>query len=86
MLSDLEVDLDVDLDEELRRLLDDERTVVNHYMTKRAIMRGLVDGTPGRALCGEVFTPSSHGGGEVSDRRAIVCPTCQTIYNTLTKE
>ena len=64
---------------------------VNHYMRKDAIMRGIVTGEPGRALCGETFLPTSQGGeavpgSEAASVKARMCEKCESIFDSLRTE
>ena len=49
----------------------------SHYVPKDKLMEALVNGTPVRALCGKVWTPS-RGSEEVSG-----CPECKEIWENL---
>lgn len=56
---------------------------LNHWLRKAAITRAIVTGEPAKALCGEVFTPSSEGNGTTADGAAMICPLCQLAYEQL---
>ena len=64
----------------------EERTVSNddgdherfsHYVEKAKIMESAVTGTPVKALCGKVWTPSR------DPEKFPVCPDCDAIYRGL---
>lgn len=57
--------------------------VVNHWVLKSAILAGVVNGEPARALCGESFVPSSQSGGSTADTTASLCLPCQSVYDGL---
>ncbi len=48
-----------------------------HYVPKDKLMKALVDGTPVRALCGKLWTPSR------DPSRFPVCPECKEIWESL---
>jgi len=48
-----------------------------HYVPKDKLMQALVDGTPVRALCGKLWTPSR------DPSRFPVCPECKEIWESL---
>lgn len=61
---------------------------LNHYMRKTDITRAIVDGIPGRAICGEIFLPSHQGseampGSEAASSKLEVCGECVRIYDGL---
>ncbi|WP_446724684.1 DUF3039 domain-containing protein [Microbacterium sp. K41] len=56
---------------------------MNHWVPKSAILAGVVSGEAARALCGQIFVPSSHGGGSAADVAASVCPLCESVYDGL---
>jgi len=49
----------------------------SHYVPKGKLMEALVNGTPVRALCGKVWTPSR------DPKRYSVCPECKEIWESL---
>ena len=49
----------------------------SHYVPKDKLMQALVEGTPVRALCGKVWTPSR------DPKRFPVCPECKEIWESL---
>lgn len=49
----------------------------SHYVPKRKLMEALVNGTPVRALCGKVWTPSR------DPKKYPVCPECKEIHDSL---
>lgn len=49
----------------------------SHYVPKEKLMPALVEGTPVRALCGKVWTPSR------DPKRFPVCPECKEIWESL---
>jgi hypothetical protein len=49
----------------------------SHYVPKGKLMEALVNGTPVRALCGKVWTPSR------DPKRFPVCPECKEIWESL---
>ena len=51
-----------------------------HYVPKEKLMQALVEGTPVRALCGKLWTPSRE------PSRYPVCPECKEIWETLPEE
>ncbi|MEW2010756.1 DUF3039 domain-containing protein [Microbacterium sp. NPDC078814] len=53
---------------------------MNHWVHKSAILAGVVNGEPARALCGVIFVPSSQGGGSTEDTTASLCLPCQSVY------
>ena len=68
---------------------DDDRPGLNHWMSKAAITRSIVEGIPARALCGERSNVTGRGadalpGNECASRRYEICPDCATIYAALT--
>ena len=60
---------------ELREPGDSER--FSHYVPKHKLMEALVNGTPVRALCGKVWTPSR------DPKKYPVCPECKEIWDSL---
>jgi hypothetical protein len=48
-----------------------------HYVPKERLMQALVEGTPVRALCGKLWTPSR------DPKRFPVCPECKEIWESL---
>ena len=48
-----------------------------HYVPKDKLMQALVEGTPVRALCGKLWTPSR------DPSRYPVCPECKEIWQSL---
>ena len=63
---------------------------LNHYVAKAAITRGLVFGTPAKALCGELVPPEHQGpkairGCETAREDFETCPECELFYNGLRK-
>ena len=48
-----------------------------HYVPKDKLMEALVNGTPVRALCGKVWTPSR------DPKKYPVCPECKEIWESL---
>lgn len=61
---------------------------LNHYMSKTAITRAIVEGVPGKALCGEVFLPQSQGAEAMpwrpqANRKRKTCPNCELFYGAL---
>ncbi len=50
-----------------------------HYVPKDKLMKALVEGTPVRALCGKLWTPSR------DPKRYPVCPECKEIWASLPK-
>ncbi len=48
-----------------------------HYVPKDKLMKALVEGTPVRALCGKLWTPSR------DPSRFPVCPECKEIWESL---
>jgi Protein of unknown function (DUF3039) len=51
-----------------------------HYAPKDKLMQSLVEGTPVRALCGKLWTPSR------DPKRYPVCPECKEIWESLPGE
>ncbi|HYT10522.1 MAG TPA: DUF3039 domain-containing protein [Mycobacteriales bacterium] len=49
----------------------------SHYVPKNKLMEALVNGTPVRALCGKVWTPSR------DPKKYPVCPDCKQIWESL---
>src|SRR5215207_5174406 len=49
----------------------------SHYVPKNKLMEALVNGTPVRALCGKVWTPSR------DPKKYPVCPECKEIWDNL---
>ena len=49
----------------------------SHYVPKDKLMEALVNGTPVRALCGKVWTPSR------DPKKYPVCPECKEIWESL---
>jgi hypothetical protein len=49
----------------------------SHYVPRDKLMRALVEGTPVRALCGKLWTPSR------DPNRYPVCPECKEIWESL---
>jgi hypothetical protein len=49
----------------------------SHYVPKNKLMEALVNGTPVRALCGKVWTPSR------DPKKYPVCPECKEIWENL---
>ena len=49
----------------------------SHYVPKDKLMEALVNGTPVRALCGKVWTPSR------DPKKYPVCPECKEIWENL---
>ena len=49
----------------------------SHYVPKNKLMEALVNGTPVRALCGKVWTPSR------DPKKYPVCPECKEIWDSL---
>jgi len=49
----------------------------SHYVPKNKLMEALVNGTPVRALCGKVWTPSR------DPKKYPVCPECKEIWESL---
>ncbi len=49
----------------------------SHYVPKNKLMEALVNGTPVRALCGKVWTPSR------DPKTYPVCPECKEIWEQL---
>jgi Protein of unknown function (DUF3039) len=60
---------------ELREPGDSER--FSHYVPKNKLMAALVNGTPVRALCGKIWTPSR------DPKKYPVCPECKEIWERL---
>lgn len=63
----------------------------NHYVSKRAITRSIVEGIPAKALCGVTLMPSSQGanaipGHEVAHRNYDTCPECELFFNALPED
>lgn len=63
-------------------------THFNHYVHKAAIARGLIDGIPAIALCGESVLPSHQGknavpGSEIESRKLETCPECDLFYSAI---
>lgn len=61
---------------------------MNHYTSKKAILRSVIDGTPARALCGELFDCRHQGreaipGSEVANKTHEICPECELFYSGL---
>jgi hypothetical protein len=50
-----------------------------HYVPRDKLMAALVEGTPVRALCGKLWTPSR------DPSRFPVCPECKEIWSSLPK-
>jgi hypothetical protein len=50
-----------------------------HYVPKEKLTQALVMGTPVRALCGKLWTPSR------DPSKYPVCPDCKRIWETLPK-
>jgi len=66
--------------------VDSHRPFLNHYLRKNSILRGIVEGKPQRAICGETFVPESFGNGEVSYRtngELVICPICAHLFDAL---
>lgn len=49
----------------------------SHYVPKNKLMEALVNGTPVRALCGKIWTPSR------DPKKYPVCPECKEIWQNL---
>jgi Protein of unknown function (DUF3039) len=49
----------------------------SHYVPRNKLMEALVNGTPVRALCGKVWTPSR------DPKKFPVCPECKEIWESL---
>lgn len=49
----------------------------SHYVPKAKLMEALVNGTPVRALCGKVWTPSR------DPKKYPVCQECKEIWDQL---
>ena len=49
----------------------------SHYVPKTKLMEALVNGTPVRALCGKIWTPSR------DPKKYPVCPECKEIFENL---
>ena len=49
----------------------------SHYVPRDKLMDAMVNGTPVRALCGKVWTPSR------DPKRYPVCPECKELYEQL---
>jgi len=49
----------------------------SHYVPRDKLMAALVNGTPVRALCGKVWTPSR------DPKKYPVCPECKEIWESL---
>ena len=49
----------------------------SHYVPKNKLMEALVNGTPVRALCGKIWTPSR------DPKKYPVCPECKEIFENL---
>ena len=49
----------------------------SHYVPKDKLMQALVEGTPVRALCGKLWTPTR------DPSRFPVCPECKEIWESL---
>jgi len=49
----------------------------SHYVPRDKLMQALVEGTPVRALCGKLWTPSR------DPKRYPVCPECKEIWASL---
>lgn len=64
----------------------------NHYVSKRAITRGIVEGVRATALCGETLTPKSQGVDAIPGTSGLAtvkketCPTCELLYGALRSE
>lgn len=61
---------------------------LNHYVSKRAITRSIVEGIPAKALCGALMRCSSQGaqaipGQEAANRTLETCPECELFYSGL---
>lgn len=52
----------------------------SHYVPKERIVESAVMGTPVKALCGKVWTPSR------DPQKFPVCPECKEIYEGLRDE
>ncbi|WP_200329621.1 DUF3039 domain-containing protein [Leucobacter sp. L43] len=64
---------------------------LNHYIRKTDILRGVVDGSPAKALCGEMVVPDHQGaqaipGHEVAHRELKTCPVCENIFDSLRRD
>lgn len=61
---------------------------MNHYASKKAILRSVVEGIPARALCGELIDCQHQGGeaipgSEVANQTHETCPDCEFFYGGL---
>jgi hypothetical protein len=52
----------------------------SHYVPKDKLMTAMIEGTPVRALCGKLWTPSR------DPERFPICPECREIYETQLKD
>jgi hypothetical protein len=48
----------------------------SHYVPKDKLMAAMIEGTPVRALCGKLWTPSR------DPQRFPVCPECKEIFES----
>lgn len=55
---------------------DGDRERFSHYVPKDKLMEAMIEGTPVRALCGKLWTPSR------DPERFPICPECKEIYDT----
>lgn len=61
---------------------------MNHYTSKKAILRSIIEGIPATALCGEVIDCQHQGGeaipgAEVANKTHEICPECELFYGGL---
>lgn len=62
--------------------------VLNHWVQKRDILRSIVECIEVPALCGELITIESQGGGDTAASGSRICPACRaalTRYELNTK-
>lgn len=59
---------------------DGDHDTFSHYVAKDKILESQVTGTPARAICGKLWTPTKDAS------KFPVCPECTEIYETLKDE
>ena len=64
---------------------------MNHYASKKAILRSVVEGIPAIALCGETIDCQHQGrnaipGSEVANKHHDMCPKCELFFGALPAE
>lgn len=61
---------------------------MNHYTSKKAILRSVIEGIPAKALCGELIDCRHQGdeaipAQEVANKTHEICPECELFYRGL---